>query len=66
MLLATVTISGVLTVVGLIVLLIIAAAAFSYHVSCGGFFGWWMANIMFDAIGQIFAAIIEAIGDMRN
>jgi hypothetical protein len=66
MVLATVTFGGVLTVVGLVILLIIFCAAFAGHVSQGGFFGWWMANIMFDAIGHILKAIIEAIGDMRN
>ena len=66
MLLATVTFGGVMTIIGLVMILLLACMAFSHWVSSGGIFGWWMANQCFELIGMILSAIVQAIADMRD
>jgi hypothetical protein len=66
MLLATITFSGIMTIIGLVLVLLLACVAFSHWISCGGILGWWMANQCFELIGLIIQAIFEAIASMRD
>lgn len=66
MLVATVTVGGVLTIIGLVVLFVIVLAAFGHWVGQGGILGWWMANQMFELLGVILQAIFACIAAMLD
>jgi hypothetical protein len=61
---AVVTMVGVLSLMGLLVLLVLTGSAFVYWLGQGGFIGWWLATDMFNTMGEILKWIGLVIASM--